>query len=452
MIKPFRVLCVGGSDSGGGAGIQADLKAVDACGCYGTNVVTALTAQNTLGVQDIFPVPGRFIAAQMDSILGDIGTDAVKTGMLLNKGAMRVVSEKIHQYRLKKVVVDPVMIAKGGKNLMQENARRALVELLLPSALMVTPNVPEAEVLSGMNIRSMAEMKKAAVAIRDTGVKNVVIKGGHLPGSRRAGSIDILFDGNNFHEYAARWISARNTHGTGCTFASALAAHLARGMPVDEAVNRAKQIVTKSIQNGLFLGKGHGPVHAGKELLSRRPENECLAELERAVMKLTNADKGGRLIPEVSSNLVYARQGAENENDVAGFSGRIIRLNERACAVSVPAFGASQHMAHVVLTVMSSHPDYRCAMNIRYSGEMIGACQKCGFVAESFNRADEPREQQNRDGCTLEWGVHQVMQRSGRIPDIIYDTGGWGKEPMIRVLGRNPDDVIGKALAILSKL
>lgn len=261
MAKPVRVLCIGGSDCGGGAGIQADLKAVAACGCYGMSVITALTAQNTLGVQDKFPVPGKFIVAQMDSVLGDIGADAAKTGMLLTPAAVRLVAQTIQDYGIKKLVVDPVMTAKGGSTLMQEKARRLMIQKLLPLAVVVTPNIPEAEALTGLKIRSVAAMKKAAAVIKETGVKNVVIKGGHLPGNRTSGSMDILYDGKKYYEFHANWIATKNTHGTGCTFASALAAYLAKGEGIVASVRQAKQMVTQAIANSLVLGRGHGPVN-----------------------------------------------------------------------------------------------------------------------------------------------------------------------------------------------
>lgn len=261
MNRPFKVLCIGGSDSGGGAGIQADLKAVHACGCYGTSVITSLTAQNTRGVQDIFPVPPKFIAAQLDAVLGDIGTDAVKTGMLMTAGAVHAVVSKIEQYGLKNLVVDPVMIAKGGRTMMQEAALQAIIKKLLPRTWVLTPNIPEAESLAQMKIRSMAAMKKACATILDLGVKNVVIKGGHLPGSRKSGSTDILYDGKQYYEFAADWIKTKNTHGTGCTFASVLAAHLAQGKTIVASVEQAKRIVTEAIANSLSVGKGHGPVN-----------------------------------------------------------------------------------------------------------------------------------------------------------------------------------------------
>ncbi|PKN19804.1 MAG: bifunctional hydroxymethylpyrimidine kinase/phosphomethylpyrimidine kinase [Deltaproteobacteria bacterium HGW-Deltaproteobacteria-6] len=260
-MRPFKVLCIGGSDSGGGAGIQADLKAVSACGCYGTSAITALTAQNTRGVQGILPVPPKFIAAQLDAVLSDIGADAVKTGMLLTAGAVHAVVRKVEQYGLSNLVVDPVMIAKGGCTMMQEAALKAIIKKLLPLTGVLTPNVPEAESLAHMKIRSIAGMKKACTIISDLGVKNVIIKGGHLSGRRTAGSIDVLYDGKQYYEFPADWIKTKNTHGTGCTFASALAANIAQGKTIVESVEQAKRIVTEAIANSLFVGKGHGPVN-----------------------------------------------------------------------------------------------------------------------------------------------------------------------------------------------
>jgi hydroxymethylpyrimidine/phosphomethylpyrimidine kinase len=261
-MKPVKVLCIGGSDSSGGAGIQADLKVVSACGCYGLSVITAVTAQNTLGVQDIYPVSPKFVAQQLEAVLSDIGADVVKTGMLLTAGVVQVVVKKIKEYNIGKVVVDPVMMAKGGCSLMQDKAREALVKKLLPLALVVTPNIPEAERLTRSKIKSVDEMKKAAAFIHKLGAKNVLIKGGHLPGAKKSGAVDILYDGDKYYEFSAPWIDSHDTHGTGCTYASALAAEIARGENVVTAVGKAKKLVTDAIKNSLNIGAGHGPVNA----------------------------------------------------------------------------------------------------------------------------------------------------------------------------------------------
>lgn len=261
MGKPIRILCIGGSDSGGGAGIQADLKAVHAYGGYAVCAVTAVTVQNTRGVQSVLPVPPKWIAAQLDSVLEDIGADAVKTGMLMTPEAVETVAGKIKQYRLKNIVVDPVMIAKGGRSLMTDRARRALVKTLLPLADVLTPNIPEAEFLSRMKIRSVEDMKKAAAVLSDLGVKRVVVKGGHLPGRKTRGCVDILYDGLRYDMFAAKWTQTKNTHGTGCTFASVLASCLAQGRGTQEAVRQAKRMTERAIQHSLSLGRGHGPVN-----------------------------------------------------------------------------------------------------------------------------------------------------------------------------------------------
>jgi len=270
-MKPVRILCVGGSDSSGGAGIQADLKAVSACGCYGMSVITAVTVQNTLGVQSIHPVPQKFILAQLECVLNDIGADAVKTGMLLTFGAIEAVVKKVKEYRMEKLIVDPVMIAKGGHSLMQDNAKVALIRKLLPLALVVTSNIPEAEVIAQCKIEGVAGMKKAAALIYGLGVKNVVIKGGHLRVAKKIGAVDILYDGNNYYEYSSPWIDTKDTHGTGCTYASSLAAALACGKNIVDAVDQAKVMITKAIENSLRLGKGHGPVNIlTKEIMMKQ--------------------------------------------------------------------------------------------------------------------------------------------------------------------------------------
>jgi hydroxymethylpyrimidine kinase / phosphomethylpyrimidine kinase / thiamine-phosphate diphosphorylase len=448
VVRPLKVLCIGGSDSGGGVGIQADLKAAGACGCYAMTVITALTAQNTRGVQNIFPVPKKFIVAQLDSVLSDIGPDAVKTGMLLTPGAVDAVVRAIVQYSLKNVVVDPVMTAKGGRNMMRDTAQRAVVRKLMPLASVVTPNIPEAESLAGMKIRSVVEMKKAAAVISGTGVKYVVIKGGHLPCRKNSGSIDIVYDGNEFCEFSSEWIETKNTHGTGCTFASVLAASLAQGMNVFQAAGRAKKIVTQSIEQSLDVGRGHGPVNVS---VNKEPQHECLYLLQTAVNMLKEK-RCGQLIPEVQSNLVYAETGAVKESQIAGFPGRIIRYYDGVHVAANPEFGASQHMAHVVLTVLKHDSSYRSAMNIKYSKSIIATCRRIGLAVDHFDRADEPVKKIGREGFSLEWGVNRVLLRNRMIPDIIYDRGGWGKEPMVRVLGRSPVEVVQKVLTILKYL
>jgi hydroxymethylpyrimidine/phosphomethylpyrimidine kinase len=256
-----RALTIAGSDSGGGAGIQADLKTFAALGVYGMSALTAITAQNTVGVQGVVELPADFVGLQIDVVLTDIGADAVKTGMLSNSEIIAVIAAKMQEYRVDNLVVDPVMVAKSGDPLLRPEARQALIERLIPLAKVLTPNLQEARVLSGLEIESLEAMKEAARAIQRLGARNVVVKGGHLPGSLQ--SIDVLYDGHDFTEFTAPRIATNNTHGTGCTFASAIAAGLAKGRSVPEAVGAAKAYLNAVLlaSADLRLGQGHGPLN-----------------------------------------------------------------------------------------------------------------------------------------------------------------------------------------------
>jgi hydroxymethylpyrimidine kinase/phosphomethylpyrimidine kinase len=272
-MQPVKVMCVGGSDSSAGAGIQADLKAVSACGCYALSVITAVTAQNTFGVQGIFEISREFVGKQMEVVLSDIRVDATKTGMLLTAGIVGAVAAMIKAYNIEKLVVDPVMLAKGGRNLMLTAARQALVKKLLPLAMVVTPNVPEAEKLAGMEIKSVAAMKKAARVIHKFGMQNVLIKGGHLQGKKREEVVDILFDGKNYSEYSSPRIDLPESHGTGCTYAAALAANLALGKDVAAAAGEAKAVVALAIRNSVSLGAGYVSVDVLADKLKKNKKH-----------------------------------------------------------------------------------------------------------------------------------------------------------------------------------
>ncbi len=252
-----KAMTIAGSDSGAGAGIQADLKTFAAHGVYGTSVVTAITAQNTRAVLAVAEVPEEVVAPQIDAVLEDIGTDATKTGMLSSRAIIETVVDRIEAWGVDKLVVDPVMVAKSGDRLLQVDAIAALRDRLLPLALVTTPNIPEAEVLSGRTITDAKQLKEAAKAIASFGPRFVVIKGGHRDDS----PIDLLFDGMYFLEFASERVQTANTHGTGCTYSAAITAQLARGIEPIEAVNEAKRFVTEALRASYSVGDGHSPVN-----------------------------------------------------------------------------------------------------------------------------------------------------------------------------------------------
>lgn len=257
-MSKAKALTIAGSDSGGGAGIQTDLKTFAALNTYGTSVITALTAQNTKGVHGIHTVPKDFVQSQMDAVLSDIPVNAIKTGMLSEAGIIETVAERLKYYQVDKLVVDPVMVAESGDRLLAENAVEALKAKLIPLALIITPNLAEAGALLGRQLHTVDDMVTAARELHRLGPRFVLVKGGHLPGEEK---IDIFFDGKHIHRLVEKKIDTIHTHGTGCTYAAAITAYLAHGLPPLTAVQKAKVFITQAIKHGIAVGSGYGPTN-----------------------------------------------------------------------------------------------------------------------------------------------------------------------------------------------
>jgi hydroxymethylpyrimidine/phosphomethylpyrimidine kinase len=255
----YKALTIAGSDSGGGAGIQADLKTFQELQVFGMSAITAVTAQNTLGVHGVFPMSPAAVAQQIEAVGSDLGVDAVKTGMLFSSDIIIATAKQIKRFGWRHLVVDPVMIAKGGASLLQQEAVRALREHLLPLSEIVTPNIPEAEVLAGIPIRTLEDKREAAKRIASFGAANVIIKGGHDTGSDDV--LDMFYDGSGFTSLMGKKVQTDHTHGTGCTFSAALTAELAKGAGVHEAVQTAKAFIQAAIEDSLEIGGGHGPTN-----------------------------------------------------------------------------------------------------------------------------------------------------------------------------------------------
>jgi len=260
-----KVLSIAGSDCSGGAGIQADLKTFSAHGTFGMSVIVSVVAENTSQVIDIQDMTPDMIEKQIDAIFEDIEVDAVKIGMLSTPACMKAVAKKLQQYNPPNIVIDPVMYAKNGCPLMEETAVDTLIQFIIPLADVLTPNIPEAEKISGLSISSVKDMETAAMKIYEMGCKSVIIKGGHKEGS----ALDVLYNGNEFTYFETERIDTKNTHGTGCTFSAAIASQLALGLLVENAVSKAKEYVTTAIRHSLAIGKGNGPTHHFYELYKK---------------------------------------------------------------------------------------------------------------------------------------------------------------------------------------
>lgn len=436
-------ITIAGSDSGGGAGIQADLKTFAALDVHGTVAITSVTAQNTYSVRAVQDLTPEIVREQIRAVAEDFGIEGGKTGMLHTEEIIRAVASEVSRYNFP-LVVDPVMVAKSGAPLLRPEAINALKEHLLPLATVVTPNKFEAERLSGVEIKSLKEAEVAAERISEMGPKAVVVKGGHL---EDAGVTDILYYKGRFWRFTSPRLDAKTTHGTGCSFSAAIAAGLAKEMDVPEAVENAKNFVALSIKFGLKVGKGYGPVNPMAHLYREASMYEVLSNLEEAKSLLEMHPEVAALVPEVGMNIAMAARYAEGIGDVAAIDGRIVRTSKGVKAGN-PRFGCSRHLAKYLVEVVGQDEDKRAAINLKFSEETLKILENRGLTISFYDRAKEPEEIKRVEGMTISWGVKEAVKNVGKVPDVIYHRGDLGKEPMIVVFGRNAVSLAKLAIEI----
>lgn len=426
-------LTVAGSDSIGGAGIEADLKAFSSMGVHGTCVVTAVTSQNTMRVADILPMPVRHVTSQLAAVLDDAEVASAKTGMLYSARIAKAVARRLACENFP-IVVDPVMIASVGNTLHQKHLVLALKTDIIPIAKVVTPNRHEAEALSDIPVRTLRDARKACEIICDMGAEAVVIKGGHFSTPE---ATDLLLHRGVFYEISAPRLPA-HVHGGGCALSSFIAGNLARGMDVRQAVVASKSMITEAIRSSYAVGKGIAVVNPLAALEKEAGKFAVMSSLRKAVDEMLPLLEPS-LIPEVGINFVYALPNATELGEVCGLDGRILSITGKARHCGGIAFGSSRHVAMIVLTAMRFDREKRSAMNIRYTPENLSKLRAAGLSIGSFDRRREPKGRK-----TMEWGTAKVIEKAGAVPDAIYDEGGLGKEAMIRLLGRDPEDVLAK--------
>lgn len=441
-MKPVSTLTIAGSDSGGGAGLQADLKTFAAFEVHGLSVVTSLTAQNTQGVEDIHNVPPEFVGKQIETVMKDFDIKWAKTGMVNKRDTIETVLDKVKENNLN-LVVDPVMIAASGDSLLEMGAFGALKDLI-GEAKLVTPNINEASELADIKINSVEDMKDAAEKIGRLGSENILIKGGHLDEPKIH---NVLLHENDFLEYETERIEAEEIHGTGCTFSAAITAKLATGEKIQQAVKKAGDFMLDAVKRRLKIGKGHEVINPMARNWKMTSGGEEAKEVQKAVRKLVEQPKFKRLIPEVGTNMAMAPRNAQRIEDVIGLTGRIIIVGDRPYLAGVPSPGGSKHMANFVLSVMKHDLERRAVMNIKYSEKILSKCQDLGFEIGKFDRKDEPEDTE-----TMKWAPDKIIEDLGKVPDIIYDGGAVGKEPMIRIIGKKATEVSEKALRVLKEL
>jgi len=417
------VLIIAGSDPGAGAGLQQDLKVATLLGTYGLTVVTALTVQNSLGVQAVHPVAPEVVDAQLAAVLSDFPVAAVKVGMLATAGIIQVVARRLQEHQPQYLVVDPVLAASSGAALLDPAGITALKEEIFPITHLLTPNVPEAAQLTGLEVSSPALLEDAARRLQKLGPEWVLAKGGHLPGE----PVDVLTDGVNAYHLPGPRLAAPQSHGSGCALATACAAGLAQGLSLPEAVNQARALVAQALRWGLPLGHGRGPVNPYAPFARDLARYQIINSLREAGARLQKEDISP-LIPEVMSNLGYAAPYADGPQDVAAFPGRLVRSPQGLLIPAPPAFGASGQLSAVILAALNTHPHLRSAMNIK---DFAGLEEMAPLLSLKVAAALQPGEPP---------------------PDLIPDPGDGGKEPMIYLLGPDPQVVVEKVLALKNAL
>ncbi len=446
------ILTIAGSDSGGGAGVQADLKTIAMTGGYGASVITALTAQNGLGVDAVHAPDPAFVVQQLQSVLAGFAPAAAKTGMLFSADSIRALAPALRSEDFP-LVVDPVSVSQSGHALLQDDAVAALKEDILPLAALLTPNRHEASLLTGISIDKQKDVFAAIEALLAMGAKAVLLKGGHFEGDE---SVDWLgLPGKKPLPLAQPRIDTPNTHGTGCTLSAAIACYLGQGLALEDAVRAAQRFLNLGLRAAFSPGKGVGPVNHSAPLFQARARQDVLESLASAAIALQDMQGAARLVPEVRMNLALALPWPETIEHVAAFSGRITCTRAgRLIPVGCPEFAASSHIAKVVLAAHSINPAVHCAANIRYNESTLKALKAAGLSEAWFDRGGEPHDVKAREGSSLEWGTLQALRAAPtpRDVDAVCDAGEPGKEPMIRLLGKDAPDVVSKMARLLAAM
>lgn len=437
-MRAPTALTIAGSDSGGGAGIQADLKAMAAIGVHGASAITCVTSQNTEGVTRVDPLPIEGLLEQIDAVLDDLEVRCVKTGMLHTPAVVEAVADRLAGTDVP-LIVDPVMVATSGDELSEGDLPAAL-DKLAEVATLITPNVDELELLTGHDVETLDDARKAGKALRDDGWRAVLAKGGHL-GTDQA--TDLLITGGSIHELAYPRIDGV-FHGAGCHYASLIAGLVARGHGHTEAVVEARARMHRAIQRAYVVGRGPKVLDALEIVEPGAPEG---ARLSAAAWRIA-AKLPLELVPEVGINMAYATDGVTQPDDVLGLTRRITRTPEGPSAPGSVAYGASGHVARVLLAARDLQPGTSAAMNLAYDPAHVEAAQAAGLRVASFDRDAEPPQASS----SMSWGTSEAIKAADEPIDLVVDDGGKGKEAMMRLLAGSPASLETRVDAIAQQL
>ena len=426
----MNILSIGGSDPSSGAGIQSDIKTFSNHDAYGFTIVTAITSQNTKKVTSIEPVSAKSLRAQLDSILSDFHIDAIKIGMVYDSQTISVIHSKLRNVRVP-IVVDPVIKSTTGAMLLKKSALRDYKEMMVPLADVITPNRFEAKTLSGIS-----NMNKSAKKIQSMGAKCVIITGAASSNGKIS---DFVLEESREYVISGKKIPIKN-HGSGCNYSASIAVSLANGNTIHDAVKTAKDYVYQSIKHSKKIGKGVNITH--------KNISNGMKELSDSINHFKQIKNIHKMIPECQTNFVFAKKNPRNIMDVLGVSGRLVKSGKDVVTAGEIVYGGSQHVGTAVIQVCKKFPEIRSGLNIKYDPKIISNAKKSKFVILRYDRSKEPKKSKQKENYSISWGISNCL--NAKSPDIIYHRGDIGKEPMILIFGRNPNEIIQKVSKLTS--
>jgi hydroxymethylpyrimidine kinase/phosphomethylpyrimidine kinase len=435
----MNILAIGGSDPSSGAGVQSDIRAASALGAHCFGVITAITSQNSSKFFGVESVSAKTVQMQIDSILSDFTVDAIIIGMVYDSKTIQAVHSAFKGVGAP-IVIDPVIQSTTGGTLLKKSALADYKRKMVHLASVITPNVGEAEVLSGSKITDLESIRDAAKKITDLGAKSVVITGCEF---EKGKIVDYVYEDRTGHLLAGDKVDWQ-THGSGCNFSAALAYYLGQKKSVVDAAKFAKSFAFEAIRSAQSLGRG-------VRITSPR-KDKMIQELAFAIQRFQGMRNASYLIPEVQTNFVYAKPKAISVNDVIGVAGRIVRTKETVVVAGSLEYGGSRHVATAVITMQKKFPGVRSALNIRYDARTVEKFQGAGYNVSSYDRRKEPMKAKDVENSSISWGIQSAIRNSDIAPDIVYHRGDVGKEPMIIIFGSSPKNVLAKLTVLDSKL
>ncbi len=446
-LEPKCALAIGGLDPITGAGLYSDVKTFSMLKVLPLALATCMVIENSSGVKGVVPLARELVHLQLKEILEDCVPQAIKIGLVYGSDVIELLAEELPKGP--PIVLDPILKSWDGKDLITAQGLKSLVELLIPRSTVVTPNASEASALSGVDVRDVDSAKEAARRIADLGAKCVVVKGGHASSQK---VVDVLYYEGEFLLVEKERLFEEPFHGLGCVFAASFASFLAHGLGIPEAFARTSRFVTYAMR-GSYKLRGRARIANPLELYYKSLDVFSVMDNMYRALELIESMKGlEELTPEVGSNIVMCLRSPESLEDVCGVEGRLRLVRGFLRAQGLIKFGGSRHLGAMLLEVNKKWPSIRACMNIRYSEEALRALRSLGLRIASFDRAKEPLEVKLREGMSLKWGAQEAMKDLTEEPDAIYDLGDFGKEPMIRIFGKDALDVVRKLELVASKL